>query len=258
MSTDTPLVTIITPAFNSAVYLEKTYASILAQTETSWEWYVVDDASQDASDLILDQIAANDPRVIVETLTTNLGAGHARNRAIQGARGRFIAFLDADDYWHPEKLANQTQMMLRLGIGLSYGAYDIIDESGATLGHVSVPPSITYHELLKRNVIGCLTAMYDTQICGKVAMPIARKRQDYGLWLRLLRRGGMAYAVPGTLATYRRLPNSLSANMVKAAIGTWRVYRGMENLGIVKSCYYFTYYALGTVWRRVVQKMFKL
>ena len=251
--TGAPLVTIVTPAFNCAAYIKDTYASILAQTEPSWEWLVVDDASQDDTSQILGQIAAADQRVVVETLTKNVGAGLARNRAIKNARGRFIAFLDSDDYWRPEKIANQTQMMLRIGAGLSYGAYDIIDKDGQPCGHVGVPSSVTYHDLLKRNVIGCLTAMYDTKIYGKVEMPAARKRQDYGLWLLLLRAGTTAHAVPGTLATYRRLPNSLSANKAKAAMGTWRVYRNMENLSLIQSCYYFSRYAMWTVWKRISQ-----
>ena len=253
MKNNTPLVTIVTPAFDCAAYIQDTYASILAQTEQAWEWFVVDDASQDATAQILAQIEANDSRVTITTLAENAGAGMARNMAIRSASGRFIAFLDADDLWHPEKLERQTTMMLNTGTGLSYAAYDIIDRDGQPKGHASVPLSTTYHALLKHNVIGCLTAMYDTQIYGRVEMPDARKRQDYGLWLRLLRAGGTAHAVPGTLATYRRLPNSLSSNKIGAAVGAWSVYRRMENMGLFKSSYYFLHYAIGTSLRRINQ-----
>lgn len=247
--------TIITPAFNCARFIGHTYESIKAQSLPQWEWRVVDDASTDATPQILARIAAGDPRVIVDRLPQNAGAAAARNQAIMAATGRFVAFLDADDMWHPDKLDRQCSMMQHSGAGLTYGAYDIINEDGSLRGHVKVPPSTDYKALLKHNVIGCLTAMYDTAHFGKVTMPPMRKRQDYGLWLKLLRQGGTAQAVPGTLATYRRLSGSLSSNKISAAAATWAVYRQMEQLNLPCSAYYFAHYATGTVSRRIRQRL---
>jgi teichuronic acid biosynthesis glycosyltransferase TuaG len=249
-----PLVTIVTPAFNCAHFIRATYDSIVAQTRDVWEWRVVDDASADDTFDILAQIARQDPRVIVSQLPHNSGAAVARNTAIAAARGRFIAFLDGDDIWHPQKLATQCDMMLQTGASLTYGAYDIISEDGSVRAHVAVPQQTDYRALLKHNVIGCLTAMYDTQTHGKVLMPLKRKRQDYGMWLALMRNGGSAQAVPGTLASYRRLPGSLSSNKLSAALGTWAVYRDLENLGLLPSLYYFIHYAFGALARNICRK----
>ena len=244
-----PLVTVVTPAFNSAATLAETWDSIRAQTLIDWEWRVVDDGSTDATPDLLTRIAAGDARIHVARLATNSGAAAARNHAIAEAQGRFIAFLDADDLWMPDKLARQTAMMTATGTGLSYGAYDLIGPDGAPRGHVTVPARTNYDALLRRNAIGCLTAVYDTALYGRVLMPPIRMRQDYGLWLKLLRDGGTARAVDGTLAQYRQHPASLSANKIAAAHATWALFRQTEGLNLPRSAYYFAHYATGTLAR---------
>lgn len=253
MTSTPPLVTIVTPAFNCERFIAETYESIRGQSLTQWEWRVIDDASTDATPKILSKISAADPRVIFDRLPHNLGAASVRNRCITAAKGRFIAFLDADDMWHAEKLDLQCSIMRKKGAVLTYGAYDIVDEYSNLRGHVKVPLTTDYNSLLKHNVIGCLTAMYDTFHFGKVVMPTMRKRQDYALWLKLLRNGDTAHAVPGTIATYRRRRGSLSSNKISAAAATWLVYRQAEKLNVPRSAYYFAHYATGSVLRRARQ-----
>jgi len=255
MNSNNPIVTIVTPTFNAEDFIQDTYESIFAQTETNWEWFVIDDGSQDNTVKIIEKIMVNDSRVLLKVQAKNKGAAIARNIGIRESNARFISFLDADDRWRPEKLTTQLNIMLQTGAGFTYAAYDIIDLNGNLIGHKKVPRSINYNGLLKHNVIGCLTAMYDTEVYGKVEMPNICIRQDYGLWLKLLKNGSKAYSVPGTLAIYRRRPKSLSSNKALAAIGTWHVFRNVENFGFIKSIYYFSFYFTGTILQRVMWKI---
>ena len=203
-----------------------------------WELLLVDDDSTDGSREIARALSADDPRIRVLTRTANGGAAAARNDAIRAARGRLIAFLDADDRWYPEKLARQTAFMADGGHALVFSAYRRVDADGRPLGVVRPPLRVSRHELLRGNVIGCLTAVYDTAIFGKAEMPDVRCRQDYGLWLALLRQVPYAHALPEVLADYRVAPASLSGGKLGAARATWRLYRDVEGLGRARAAFY--------------------
>ncbi len=235
---------IISPLFNSSKYLRESVLSVQNQTWTSWELILVDDCSTDGSLELALELAEADSRIRVIALEENSGAAVARNSAINIAKGRYVAFLDTDDLWLPKKLETQLFFMRRNKVVFCYAAYDKINENGDRLGHVGVPSSISYDKLLKTCVIGCLTAVYDTDYFGKILMPLIRKRQDFGLWLRLLKKVDCAYGIQEPLAQYRISPNSISSNKLGAASYTWRLYREVEQLGYLKSIYYFTHYAL--------------
>lgn len=220
-----PLFTVVTPVWNAAATLAETVASVAAQTLPDWEQILVDDGSTDGSRAAAARLASADPRRRLLAWDDNRGAAEARNAAIRAARGRYIAFLDADDRWHPEKLARQLAQFRATGAGLVFSAYARVDASGRRLGTVRVPPRVTRAELLDGNVIGCLTAAYDTARHGRVEMPPLRRRQDYGLWLRLLEDGSAALGLPEVLADYRLHPGSLSGGKLAAAADTWRLYR---------------------------------
>lgn len=222
---EAPLVTVVTPVWNAAAFLGEAAASVRAQTRGDWEHLLVDDGSTDGSRAAAAALAAADPRVRLLAWDDNRGAAAARNAGIRAARGRYIAFLDADDRWHPEKLARQVAYFERSGAGLVFSAYRRIDPAGRPLGVVAVPARIDRAGLLRGNVIGCLTAVYDTARFGRVEMPPLRRRQDYGLWLRLLEGGGEAHGLAEVLADYRVRPGSLSSQPLGAAAATYALYR---------------------------------
>lgn len=225
-----PLVSVITPVHNGADTLAETVASVQAQSLEDWEMLLVDDGSQDGSRVLAETLAAADPRIRVSGWAENRGPAAARNAGIRAARGRYIAFVDADDLWLPEKLAAQISHMKQGGAGLGFTAYERMDAGGNLLGRVGVPARAGHDDLLRSNVIASVTAMYDTAVYGRVEMPDIRRRQDYGLWLLLLRQGGEAHGLNEVLARYRVRPGSLSANKFVAAAATWRLYREVEEL----------------------------
>jgi glycosyltransferase involved in cell wall biosynthesis len=244
-----PAVSIITPARNAAATLAATIASVAAQTRPDWEMLIADDGSEDATAAIAAGWATRDPRVRPLPGPREGPAG-ARNRAIRAARGRFIAFLDADDRWRPEKLARQLAFMEREATPFSFTAYRREDAQGRGLGVVLVPARVDYAGLLKGNVIGCLTAVYDTAHFGKVEMPPLPLRQDYALWLALLRPGGAARGLDEVLADYRvGGAATLSGSKLGAARGTWAVLR-REGLPLPRALWCFGHYAAAGLRRR--------
>lgn len=236
------LVSIVTPAHNVSEYLTECLDSVLSQTYERWEHILVDDASTDDTWQLISERMESDPRVVGVRLPTNRGAAAARNEAISRARGQYVAFLDGDDYWYPEKLKRQLEFMEARGIGLCYSSYSILGFGGETVRRT--PPRATYRELLKTNFIGCSTAIYDVYECGRVYMPDVEKRQDMALWLRITRTGVKAEGVPEALATYRIRPNSLSSNKLSAAHHVWKLYREVEHLSLPVSARYFSEYAV--------------
>lgn len=238
------LVTVVTANYNAEHFVAETIESVLAQTYRNWEMIIVDDCSTDRSLNIINYYLKKDSRIRLIKLEKNGGPAVARNRAIEEAKGRYIAFLDSDDLWMPDKLEKQIAYMEQNSVVFSYGAYDLIDEGGETLGHFSIPQKLGYSDLLKTCPIGCLTAVYDTEAFGKVTMPLIRKRQDYGLWLKLLKKTDYAYGINETLAIYRVRKNSVSSNKLKAAQYQWKIYRDVEKLGLSRSLYYFMHYAV--------------
>ena len=228
-----PRISIITPAFNCAGMLTETIRSVRTQSFEDWEHIVVDDASSDQTCAVVEEIAARDGRVKLLRQERNEGPGAARNRGIEAASGRYIAFIDSDDLWFPQKLERQLAFMERTGTVLSYTNYDKISEDGTrVVGHVQSPVSIDRSDLLRSNQIACSTAMYDTAAAGRVYMPSIRKRQDWGLWLRLARAGFTAVNVGETLVRYRVRTNSVSSNKFNAMVYTWRFYRQVVELSV--------------------------
>lgn len=236
------LISIITPSYNSEKFISKTIESVLSQTYTNWEMIIVDDCSPDNSNEIIEEYCKKDSRVKLIKLEKNSGPARARNTAIKEAKGRYIAFLDADDLWLPDKLEKQIKFMNENNLSFTYSAYKLIDEEDNDLGVFIPREELTYEDILKTNDIGCLTAIYDTEKLGKVYMPNILKRQDYGLWLKILKEIKETKGIVEPLAIYRIRKNSVSSNKLKAAIYQWKIYREVEQLNLIKSLYYFTHY----------------
>ena len=189
------------PAYNCADYIADSIRSVLSQTYTNWELLIVDDCSTDNTAEIV--ASFSDPRIHYLRNTQNMGAALSRNEALKQAKGRYIAFLDSDDLWLPEKLEKQIVFMQEHGIAMSYTPYYIIQPESAQQSMRSCPKSLNYHRLTQWNRIGCLTVVYDRNQIGEIQLPSIRKRNDYALWLTILRKGFTAYRLNEPLARYR-------------------------------------------------------
>ena len=244
---DYGLVSIVMPNYNSEKYLKETIESVLAQTYTNWELLFVDDCSTDNSLEIVRSY--QDSRIKILQNDKNSGAAVSRNYALREAKGRWIAFLDSDDLWMPEKLEKQIVFMETNGYAFTFTDYDVIDENSVTISHFKPRLDICmYKDILKHNHIGCLTVIYDSEKMGKVLMPTnAIKREDLACWLSILKNGERAYCLHECLARYKVHSNSVSSNKLKMLKYQWKVYRKVENLSIIKSCYYMLHWAINGV-----------
>jgi len=241
------LVSIITPSYNSEKFISKTIDSVLLQVYKHWEMIIVDDCSSDNSNQIIEKYCIKDSRIKLIKLPKNQGAAIARNKAIEESNGRFIAFLDADDLWYPDKLTIQLEFMTANSLAFTYSSYDLIDEIEEPLGQFLTKENLTYNCLLKTNSIGCLTAIYDTHKLGKLCMPVISKRQDYALWLVILKQINCATGIVKPLATYRIRTKSISSNKMTSAMYQWKIYRNIEKISIIKSAYYFILYTFNGI-----------
>lgn len=247
-------VSIITPSWNSEKYIERTIQSVQAQTYENWEMIIVDDCSTDRTVEIVEEIARNDHRIRILKQPVNGGAAKARNRSMTEGTGRFMAYLDADDIWKPEKLEKQVQFMLDRKCGFSCTSYEVIDDDGNPLNkYVHMLPKVDYVGFLTNNLLQTVGIMVDTSIVDKkyLVMPDIRRRQDAATWHQILKAGFECYGLDEILAEYRRANNSLSSNKLKAVKGVWNLYRDIEHLSLPFSCYCFVRYASLAVWKRV-------
>lgn len=252
MDNGKPLISVITPSYNGEKFIEDTINSVLAQTYEKWEMIIVDDCSTDQTRNILDEYQKKDSRIHTIYLKENLGAAGARNTALRQAKGKYIAFLDGDDVWYPTKLEKQLAFMEERDLAFSFTQYDLMDEHGEKMGStVTIPESIDYKGLLKNTIIGCLTVMINKEKTGYFEMPDIRTRQDFALWLAILKKGFTAYGLQETLSTYRIVPGSISSNKIKAAKKTWYVYRHVEKLNLLNSSWCFVNYAFQAVKKRL-------
>jgi len=246
-------VSIVTPSYNSAKYIEKTVQSVLAQTHENWELIIVDDYSTDNSVEIIKQLIEKNNRVKLIQFCSNKGAAKARNAAINNANGEFIAFLDSDDIWHPDKLERQLDFM-GSDLDFTFTAYELIDEFGRLLGKqvdAEQVGSFNYKDMLKKEAtLGCSTVMLRRSGFQDISMPLLRTGQDYALWLKLLKTGKQAYVLNKVMGQYRILPNSISRNKFKKALRQWQIYREIEKLPIFQASVCFIFYALRAVFRK--------
>lgn len=240
MVIDKPLVSVIMPCYNAQNNILKAIQSVLEQDYQNLELIIIDDNSTDNTINILNRL--NNPRINIIFSNINQGAGVSRNIGIEKAKGRFIAFLDSDDVWLKTKLSEQINFMLENNYRFTFSYYQHLSETG--LGKIITAPKFTtYHRSLYGNVIGCLTVIYDTAHFGKQYMPLIRKRQDFGLWLKLLSLEKKAYCYPKVLAHYRT-DSGMTQNKLNAAKHQWGFYRDTLNLGLLRSTWYFLFYSL--------------
>ena len=229
-------VSIITPAFNSEKFIAETIQSVQKQSYQNWEMIIVDDCSTDNTVAIIKQFVINDSRIRFFQLDKNSGAGIARDLALSKAKGRYIAFLDADDLWKPLKLERQLQFLKDNQTHFTFSFYDCIDEVGNAVNkRVEAPRNLSYRQLFFCNYVGNLTGIYEVNYFGKIAISSTRKRQDWMVWLIILKKIKKAKPVPESLAFYRIRDNSLSASKIDLLKHNFAVYRSFHGFSFVAS-----------------------
>lgn len=230
------LVSIITPTYNSAKYIAETIQSVQNQTYQNWEWIIIDDGSSDTTWELINSLS--DSRIKSFKLDENSGPGIARNIAIQQAQGNYIAFLDADDVWKPEKLAKQLQFMEEENLPMTFSFYEQMDEEGKSLHkQITAPLEVSYNQLFYCNWIGNLTGIYSVDFFGKIPISSIKKRQDWILWLTLVQKIKTVKPVPESLAFYRVRKDSVSSSKVKLIKYNYAIYRNFHGNHPLKAAF---------------------
>ena len=236
-----PVVSVIIPAYNCASTIPQAIDSALAQ-DVSLEVIVINDCSPESLDAVASQYQ-DCPQVVFMKNETNLGAAGSRNRGVAAARGKYVAFLDADDYWTEGKLSRQISAMERTGAVMSCTARELMTPAGELTGRIlPVKDSITYRELLKHNSISCSSVVINAAVARKFPMHHDDSHEDYIMWLEVLRKYGTAVGINEPMLKYRLSNTGKSGNKLHSARMTFRVYRYM-GFGYLKSVACFCSYA---------------
>lgn len=246
-------ISIIVPVFNAVATLRRTLDSIKEQTFLDIEILCVDDCSNDTSLQILEEYASDDSRFKIIRLSENSGVAAARNKGIANAAGKYLCFLDADDWWHPEKLAVQFNYMEANATELSYMSYRRVNERGLSINVITPPSYITYRKILFANHIGNLTAMVNRNLIHKHHIMFEKiGHEDYVFWLTILGHISQAVLIPSPtpLCFYMVRKRSLSSNKLKAAKWQWLIYRKRLGLSLVVSWKYFLGYMMASLLKR--------
>lgn len=244
-SESTPLVSVIMPAYNAEKYIEQAIRSVQKQTVRSWELIVVDDRSTDKTAEQIRRLAAEDMRIIPVYSETNHGAAESRNIALRQCRGEFVALLDADDVWHPQKLERELERARETDADLVYSSYAMIDEQGTRcFSDFIVEESTDLQSMLNCNTIGCSTVLMKAKVLEKRPFVTDFYHEDYVMWLSLLQAGCKAVGVRDILVDYRVARGSRSFNKLKSAKNRWRVYRDYLKLPLIPSVKAMAGYAI--------------
>ena len=252
------MVSIVVPVYKAEKYIIRTMESVAAQTYTNWELLLVDDCGGDSSARLIQEYMERNPALSIRLLRQekNGGAAAARNRGVKEARGRYLAFLDADDLWLPEKLEIELEFMRSRNAGFVFSAYEFGDANAAPTGkRVHVPKILNYKSALSRTVIFTSTVLFDLEVIDKslIEMPSVAS-EDTATWWKILRQGHKAYGLDQPLVIYRRPEDSLSSNKKEAIRRIWNLYRSQEQLNPVYAAWLLAGWALRATVRRVMDE----
>ncbi|AKE52344.1 glycosyl transferase [Kangiella geojedonensis] len=239
------LVSIIMPAHFAEKHIWSSVESVMKQSHTNWELFIIDDCSKDNTLSVIRNLASQDERIKVVSLEKNVGPAMARNAGLKKARGRYIAFLDSDDYWLPNKLQRSLEAMKNNSADFIYTSYRRVDSENNKLGRfIHVPKSMTYSKLLGNTAITTSTVVYDSSVIGKVYMQDVYY-DDFACWLEILKRGGKAYGLNEDLTRYRLTGiDSVSGNKINSAKKVWWQLRHHEKLGLISAIRAFMSYSI--------------
>ena len=245
------MVSVIIPVYNAKKYIGKTIESALNQSYKDIEIVIVDDCSQDDSRETIAAYMVENKNIIYHLQEKNAGAAVSRNKALDLARGRYVAFLDSDDLWYPEKIEKQLEHMTNGKFAFCYTAYEMIDDDDEIIkGKINILNNAEYKHLLKNAMISTPTVVLDRQLIGNLKMPLRRTGQDYAYWLLLLRKVGIAYGIDEALVKVRRRGNSLSANKLQNLQDVWSIQTINEKISPLFATYNTMCYALNSFVKR--------
>lgn len=248
-------VSVVVPVYRAQDFIQNTMDCVLAQTYSDWELFLVVDDPKDPTIKVIEQYISDkqESRIHILIQEENKGAALARNRGVQEATGRYIAYLDADDLWKSDKLEKMVAFLEEKQVAFAFSGYEFADENGVGLGKVvRVPETLEYKEALKNTTIFTSTVVFDTTRIHKELLNMPNvKSEDTALWWKILRSGYKAYGLDENLVYYRRPAVSLSSNKLIAIKRIWNLYRNVEKLSLPYSCYNFCFWAVRAVLRRV-------
>ncbi|MGB8704691.1 MAG: glycosyltransferase family 2 protein [Gillisia sp.] len=235
---NSPLVSVIMPAYNAELFIEEAILSVIHQQHKNWELWIIDDASTDKTLSKIEAFLA-DPRIHLLKNKTNRGTAFSRNLGIKKSTGTYIAFLDADDLWFPEKLEQQLDFMKTHDQKMCFSSYLLLNEDGTSSQKmVEALPVLSYKKLQKSNYVGNLTGIYNVQVLGKIYSPELRKRQDWGLWLKVLEKTGTVKGILKPLAFYRIRRDSISRYKTGLVKYNFLIYKKLLGYNYLKSCFW--------------------
>lgn len=244
------LVSIITPTYNCGKFIGDTIKSVQNQTYKNWEMIIVDDQSTDGTQEFVNGYLEKDHRIKYYLLEKNSGAAVARTKAMELAKGKYMAFLDSDDLWYSNKLEDQIAFMKNNNYSFTCTSYEQIDEENKSLNRViKTIPKTNYNRLLLDCPVGNSTVMYDMERLGKFKVPNIRKRNDDALWLQILKKEKYIYGMNDVLMKYRIRSNSISSNKLQLIKYHWILYREIENLSIVRSIFHIVMWGIIKVFK---------
>ncbi len=249
---DENLVSVIIPVHNAEKYIEDTIASVKSQTIDNWEIILVNDSSTDGSREVI-QPYLSDVRFSLIDVKGKGGAANARNAGLAAARGRYVAYLDADDIWFPDKLESQLEFMRKRGCAFSFTSYEYATADGVGVAKiVRVPSTITYREAIKNTTIFTSTVMFDrAKLDEKLMIMPDVPSEDSATWWQVLRSGIKGYGMTDPKTLYRRSAGTLSSNKFTAIKRIWNLYRNVEHFSVPYSAWCFCNYAVNAVIRRM-------
>lgn len=246
---DQPLVSIVMPSFNSEKYIQAAIDSVTSQTYNNWELLVVDDGSNDNTSKIVMDYCENDTRIKLFKFYTNKGTAKARNVGVANSSGKYVAFLDSDDIWSPKKLQKQIAFMENNSYDFTCTNYSKIDRCGKFLNKVIYARKQSdYSDILKKNP-GNSTVIFNLETVGKIQIPDIRKRNDYVMWLQVIKKVKTLYGLNETLSSHRIRKGSLSKNKVSLIKYHWVVYRNIEKLSVIYSLYLLIYWIVIAIFK---------
>jgi len=242
------MVSVIMPAYNAAQYIEAAIRSVKEQTVTDWELLVVDDRSKDTTAELVSRLSKEDPRICLIRNEKNLGAAGSRNKAMDVAKGKYVAFLDSDDLWYPEKLERQICLLKKTNAGLCYTSYSVVHlDSKKEKRDYIVPASVSLEDLLKQNHIGCSTVMLTADVAGKYRFASDYFHEDYVCWLTMLSNGIKAVGISDVLMDYSYYASSKSGNKLSIFKHRWSIYRKFMGYSPLKSMRYILHYMVSGI-----------
>lgn len=246
------VVSIVMPNYNGEKYLSETLESIMLQTYPFWELLFVDDCSTDRSVEIVESY--HDDRIKIFKNDVNSGAATSRNRALREAKGKWIAFLDSDDLWEPDKLLTQLNFMIKGRYSFSYTRYSQIDSESEPLNiEIFGPKLVTKKKMFRYAYVGCLTVMYNAETVGLIQVePTLKSRNDYAIWLKVCKKAD-CYLLDQSLAKYRIRKDSLShSGFSKSLINQYKLFRFGEKMGVVRSLYHTAVNLFFGFWKKII------